>query len=191
MAKIDKFGFGGIGFTVKTNGTFPGVRTTDWGFPYIGPGLMDFNVETNATYNYCQGEIVEIIANTDATYVVKPVDANTTTNSALAVIINVTGGQTNTQPGRIVENAPQVTLALYVLKDINMGGVSVVYKDTAQPTVGAQVYLGLGTNDTVAGTVYSTSGAGKIAINNFVFKNLPYAPSSTNAKAIKIGAKLI
>lgn len=186
MAKLTKFGFGGIGFKVKRNTIMPGVNRT-WlgGERFVVPALFDESL----TYTYEFGEIVEIVGDTDTNYIVKPITAETLETAKLGVIMHEITGAQNIRDGLISNGVPNVTLNVWLL-DRNLGGIGVAVKGATAPKIGDKVHVGNGTNGTVAGVAYAAAVTNGTIDTNLVFKSVATAPTETTALSAEIGVAL-
>lgn len=180
-----KFGFGGVGFQIKKGTVWPGEQK-NWlgGERAVLPALFENTVND---YEYEFGEIVEIVDNTETNYIVKPIDGDTTADSKLGVIMRTLTGAQNIRTGVVTNGIPSVAIEVWLLEE-NLGGIGVPFKgDVEDVEINGQVFVGNGTNGTVAGTTYGAAVTGGTIATNLVFKNVPKAPSTTEALAVLVG----
>lgn len=183
--KLSKFGFGGVGFKIRRNTIMPGVQRT-WlaGERFVVPALFDATV-TNYTYEF--GEIVEIVGNDRTNYIVKPITSATLATAKLGVIMKTLTGDTTIHGGIVVNGLPNVTLEIYLL-DENLGGIGVACKGLAADVeIGGAVFVGNGTNGTVAGAVYAEAVSNGTIATDLVFKSKANTPTETAALSVEIG----
>lgn len=181
---ISKFGFGGVGFQIKKGTVWPGEQK-NWlgGERAVLPALFENTVND---YVYEFGEIVEIVDNTETNYIVKPIGATTAATAKLGVIMRTLTGAQNIRTGVVTNGVPNVAIEVWLLE--NLGGIGVAYKgDVKDAEINGQVFVGNGTNNTVAGATYGKAITGGTVATTLVFKNLPKAPSTTDALAVLIG----
>lgn len=185
MAVLSKFGFGGVGFQVKNGTIMPGSNKR-WlgGERFVKPALFEDDVND---YVYEFGEIVEIVGDTRTNYIVKPIDATTTADAKLGLIMRELTGAQDIRTGVVTNGIPNVTLNIWVL-DVNLGGVGAAYKGLAEDVeIGGAVFVGNGTAGTVAGAVYAKAVSNGTIATDLVFKSLAKAPTTTTALAVEIG----
>lgn len=183
--KLSKFGFGGVGFKVKGNTIMPGNQGMVWGARgLVAPALFAEDLD----YEYEFGEIVEITGDTGTNYIVKPIDENTLATAVLGVIMREITGDTTIHAGIITKGIPNVTLNIWPLEK-NVGDIAVAVKGATKPAINGEVFVGNGTNGTVAGVAYPAAISGGTIATDLVFKSLANEPTETNALAVRIGRK--
>lgn len=181
----DKFGFGSIGSIVKQDGRLAGMLADEFGPALHAPALVS---EANA--NVTMGEIVAIVGEVAGSgYKVRSLASGDSTPVMGVVRRDIVGG-TVYDAEQINQAKRNVPLSIFPLTTDQNGKIVVAYADTTAPTVGNPVYVGIGTNGTIAGACYAGSGSGKIAVANFVYTEEWHTPTVTSAKAVAIGRKL-
>lgn len=184
MAKVDKFGFGSSLGIVKADGHLPGEVYGVLGTKIAVPALPD-PAETDWQYGF--GEIVAVTSDELGAYQIRPLaDTDATLPSMLGVIQRDRVGGTDVTGGHINYAKPTVAVSLWLLDDIQLGKMTVAFKDSTSAVKGGQVYIGNG-DGTIAGAVYATAGTGKVALTGWVFDGPEFAPTFTDAKAVAIG----
>lgn len=180
---ISKFGFGELKFTVNTGAGLPGHQTRMLGGRLVPVGSFS---KEHEDYEYEFGEVVEIVRDTDNTYIVKPVDATTNDESLLAVIMADVAAGTKVTDRLIRKARPNVGLSLYALVEGNHGAVSVPFA-AEDIEISEKVAVGTGQDGTVQGAVYPAGTEGTVEIKGFYSKSKPNTPTVTDAKVITIG----
>ena len=188
----DKFGFGNGSVIVKSLGHFPGQQ-----YSTLGPRLVVPGLNTNSTYDtewqYGFGEIVKVLDYKDGAYQFRPMITGDNANQLAVIMRDIVGGS-SVEAGPIPYGKSNVPVSLYLLSEEQHGAIAVPCAAIASVAVGGTPYVGLGTNDTVAGSVYGAAqgggGADSVALTGYEFKTLPYKPSDTDAYAVIIGKKL-
>lgn len=184
----DKFGFGAVSPILKSLGHYPGQQYSALATRIVVPGLETTNDYANYVFTF--GEIIKFYYR-EATYRVRPIASTDADTNNIAVIMRDVVGGTSYNEDIIVGPKRNVPFSLFVLNKEQYGAIAVVCSGTASVAVGGTPYIGLGTNGTVAGTVYGAAqgaaGADSLALTGWEFKTLPYEPSSTTAKAVVIG----
>ena len=184
MAKVDKFGFGSSLGIVKADGHLPGEVYGVLGTKIAVPALPD-PAETSWQYGF--GEIVAVVSDELGAYQIRQLKStDTTLPSHLGVIQRDRVGGTDVTGGYINYAKPTVAVSLWLLDDIQLGKMTVAFKDTTSAVKGGQVYVGIN-NGTVGGAVYASSGDGKVALTGWVFDGPEFQPTFTDAKAVAIG----
>lgn len=189
----DKFGFGKGSAIVKRNGHFPGQQ-----YGALGPRIVVPGLNTNSTYDtewqYGFGEIVKILDFKDGAYQFRPMITGDNATQLAVIMRDTVGGVSPLEQGPIPYGKSNVPVSLYLLSEEQHGPIAVPCAAIASVAVGGTPYVGLGTNGTVAGSVYGAAqgggGADSVALTGYEFKSLPYKPSDTNAYAVIIGKKL-
>lgn len=183
----DKFGLGKPSAIVKSKGHFPGQQYGTLATRLVVPGVPVAN------FNYGFGEIVKIVDNHEGTYSFRALTTDDTAVSLAVVMRDIVGG-TAYDENVISKAKPNVAVSLWLLSEEQYGAIAVPCASITSVTVGGSVFVGLGTNGTVAGAVYGAAqgaaGVDSVALTGYTFRELPYQPSDTNAYAVIIGKKL-
>lgn len=181
----NKFGFGSIGTRVKSNGKFPGMQNNTFGQFLHAPALV---VETGAQVE--MGEIVALVGDTPTNYTVRSLAAGDTATTKTALILRDTVGQNVIEDGIIYSAKRNVAYSIALLNEQNNIEYVVPYDGLGTVSIGDPVFIGLGTNSTVAGSTYEATATGRIALTGYVYTKLPHKPSDNDALAITIGRKV-
>ena len=189
----DKFGFGNVSPIVKSIGHFPGQQYSVLGPRLVVPGLnTDSSYDTE--YQYGFGEIVKILNYKEGAYQFRPMITGDNATMLAVIMRDMVGGVSPLTEGPIPYGKSNVPVSLYLLSEEQHSAISVPCASITAIAVGGTPYVGLGTNGTVAGSVYGAAqgiaGADSVALTGFEFKTLPYKPSDTSAYAVIIGKKL-
>lgn len=183
--KISKFGYGGIGFKVN-QGMDAGKQFSNWGEELISPAMFEEGLD----YLYEFGEIVEIVGDTRTNYIVKPIDATTTADAKLGVIMNEVTGGTEIRQGRVTRGVPNAVLNVWDLQ-LNTAKITVSLQGEDAVAIGDTVHLGNGTNGTLAGAIYPAEITdGTIALPNLTIQSHTMTPSTTAIRTVAIGKGL-
>lgn len=177
-----KFGFGKIGAVVRT-GHFAGRVVRDLGHQFIVPAKF----AKDSTHAYEFGEIVEIKADGKHNYLIAPITTTTEATADLGVLLREVTGAVNVNQIHVENGVPNIALSVWVLRK-NAGTVAVPIAGDDAVGAGDKVYLGNGTNSTVAGMLYTGSGAGKIEVKGLELKGKPNKPTDGTGKTVEIGA---
>jgi len=178
MAKFDYSS--GLPRVVKQIAFLPGRQTHMFGPRYhdVGKILPD---SADDGYLVEFGEFVEIVGRDAKTLIVDEVDANTVKGDLAFVVRDIVGAQTLGQG--IVEGPKANVPMTLAIQTAGQKGKYVAILGSGTPSVGGTVYVGRGTNDTVAGVVYTeeqgVEGIDSIA-TDWVFASPRFAPISAN-----------
>ena len=162
----------------------PGTYFTAYGVQY---GAAAFN---NTANNTEPGEVVEITSSNDKGYTVKRATSSLTSNTAAIVLRDVMGVRT-IQKGVLEEFVPNVPIT--VVPATAPQGWTIVVPITVNETAaaGGNVYVGLGTNNTVLGGIYANaqgSGNDSVQLTGWKFQGTKFAPTdNASSYAVVIG----
>lgn len=183
MARL--FTYGKLKRVATQPGTnhLPGTYFTAYGVQY---GAGAFNTTAN---NIEPGEVVEIVKSTDKGYSVKRATASLTAATAAIVVRDIMGVRA-IEDGLFEEYLPGVPMTVVPASAPHGWAVSVSVVDDETPAAGGQVYIGLGTNDTILGGVYASAqgvdGVDSIELTDWTFAGAKFAPTDSSSYAVVI-----
>lgn len=183
-----KFVYGALPRTIKAKGYLPGHITSAFGPRYVAAGILK-----TGTTPVEFGEFVELESNTSKSYIAKVVDADTTAAQLGVVVRDVVGNSllTNDEGDNNIVAFPKknVPLSVFAQTAGNKGKIVGILAESQTPAVGGAVFVGKGTNGTVAGVLYTaeqgTGGADSIA-TDWVFSSLKFQPTEGAGEAVEI-----
>ncbi len=174
MAKFDYSS--GLPRVVKQVAFLPGRQTHMFGPRYHDVGKVSPD-SADAGYLPEFGEFVEIVGRDAKTLIIDEVDDGTLATDLAFVVRDIVGAQTLGQG--IVEGPKANVPMTLAIQTAGQKGRYVAILGSGTPSVGDTVYVGLGTNDTVAGVVYAEAqgieGADSIE-TDWVFASSRFAP---------------
>lgn len=182
----NKFNFGKLSHKLERV-IFAGEVVKKWGENKIAGAYFDKAL----TYTYGFGEIVEIVGDLRTNYKVKPVDATTTANSTLGIILRELTGAASINDVTVENGIPSVPLNVLPLTKVNLSSFGVpVVEGTTKVAVGGQVYVGTGASGTIQGSAYSTNVTGTIIATGVAFNSLVTKPTLDAGLTASINVKL-
>lgn len=182
-----KFVYGALPRTIKAKGYLPGHITSAFGPRYVAAGILKAG-ESPVEF----GEFVELESNTSKSYIVKVVDTATTASQLGIIVRDVVGSSllTNDEGDNNIVAFPKknVPLSVFAQTSGNKGKIVAILAPSQTPAVGGVVYVGKGTNNTVAGALYTAeqgSGADSIA-TDWKFASVKFQPTEGTGEAVEI-----
>lgn len=180
-----KFVYGALPRTIKAKGYLPGHITSAFGPRYVAAGILKTGTDAIEF-----GEFVELESNTSKSYIAKIVDDGTTAAQLGVVVRDVVGNSllTNDEGDNNIVAYPKknVPLSIFVPTAGNKGKIVAILGASQTPAVGGDVYVGDGTNSTVAGALYTTSGTGKLAATGWQFASVKFQPTEGSGEAVEV-----
>lgn len=157
----------------------PGQYVIAHGVQY-GEGAFDADATNDVEF----GEPVEITVSNERATGIKRVTSNITSATLAFVLRDIVGVRT-IQAG--VAEAPNKLVPASVVKASAPSGWAIAVPLAASqiPAVGGTVYIGKGTNSTVAGAVYATAqgnGGADSIDSGWKFASLKYKPTSSSGE---------
>lgn len=180
-----KFVYGSLPRVLKTKGYLPGHITSAFGPRYVAAGILKTGTDAVEF-----GEFVELESNTAKSYIVKVVDDGTTAAQLGVVVRDVVGNSLLTSDegdnNIIAYPKKNVPLSIFVPTTGNKGKIVAFLGASQTPAVGGAVYVGDGTNSTVAGALYTTTGDGKLAATGWKFASTKFTPTEGTGEAVEV-----
>lgn len=183
MARL--FTYGKLKRVATQPGTnhLPGTYYTAYGVQY-GAGAYN-----NTSNNIEPGEVVEIDQSTDKGYDVKRATSSLTAATAAIVLRDIMGVRAIEEG--VFEDYVQGTAFTVVPASAPQGwSIVVPVVDDETPAVGGTVYVGLGTNDSVAGAIYASEqgvdGVDSIELTGWTFATTKFLPTGSTSYAVTI-----
>jgi|GEM_PF-2357015 len=183
MARLFTYGKLNRFATIPGQNHLPGTYFTAYG---IQKGAGAFN---NTSDNIEPGEIVEIVNSTTKGYSVKRATSSLTAVKAAIVVRDIMGVNIIDE-GLFEEYAPGKPMTVVPATAESGWTITVPIVAGQTPALGGKVYVGLGTNGSIAGAIYAeeqgTDGVDSIELTDWTFASTSFTPTGSDSIAAVI-----